>query len=107
MNEGSLNNFGLSPRNMETIFSVLKLYPEIKQVVIFGSRAKGNYHSGSDIDLAIMNSDVSLKGLTEIQQLFKESDLPYFVDIVDFSTLNHSDLKEHILRVGMEFYSIL
>jgi len=31
--------------------------------------------------------------------------LPYFVDLVDFSTLRHQDLKDHIIRVGKEIYS--
>jgi predicted nucleotidyltransferase len=105
MADSSLNSFGLSVRDMATIISVLKSHTEIKHVLIFGSRAKGNYHPGSDIDLAIMNSNVSPNTLGKIQDEFKESNLPYFVDLVDFTTLNHDDLKDHIMRVGKEFYS--
>ena len=105
MTDGSLNSFGLSRRDMVAIEVVLRSHSDIQKVVIFGSRAKGNFHPGSDIDLAIMNPHVSWSTLARMQDEFKETNLPYFVDLVDFSTLCHEDLKDHIIRVGKEIYS--
>lgn len=48
--------FGLSARNQHTLYEILAKYPDIQTVHIFGSRAKGNFHIGSDMDLAIMNA---------------------------------------------------
>lgn len=44
--------FGLSNTVISEICNVFKMYPDIEEVLIFGSRAKGNYRTGSDIDLA-------------------------------------------------------
>jgi predicted nucleotidyltransferase len=98
------NKFGLSLRDLESIHSILNKYSNIRTVVLFGSRAKGNFKSGSDIDLAIMNSDIPEETLIKIQNDFKESDLPYFVDLVNFQSLQHNELKDHISRVGVLFY---
>lgn len=102
------NNFdyGLNKRDMHTILSILSNYDEIKQVLIFGSRAKGNYHTGSDIDMAIIGNCVRYKTLRKIKNDFYDSSLPYNVDIINFETLTNEDLKNHILRVGKSIYSV-
>lgn len=46
--------FGLSNEVIKDISDVLKKHPNIDKVLIFGSRAKGNYTEGSDIDLALI-----------------------------------------------------
>jgi predicted nucleotidyltransferase len=45
--------FGLKPSTIECINQVFAQYPEIEQAVLYGSRAKGNYRRGSDIDLTV------------------------------------------------------
>ena len=48
--------FGLSPETLALINTCLRQYPEIVWAKIYGSRAKGNYQRGSDIDLAFSSS---------------------------------------------------
>ncbi len=43
MSKNKRNSFGLTERDMHTIMTILQKYPEIKLVVIFGSRAKGTH----------------------------------------------------------------
>jgi len=104
----SINNldYGLNERDMHTISSILSNYDEVKQVLIFGSRAKGNYHAGSDIDMAIAGNVVWYKTLRKIKNDFSDSSLPYNVDVINFESLTNEDLKNHILRVGKPIYSI-
>jgi len=45
--------FGLPPHAMTKICTIFRKYPAIKRVVLYGSRAMGNYRPGSDIDLCI------------------------------------------------------
>jgi len=45
--------FGLTEERREKIKSVLACFPNIEEVVIFGSRALGNYRLASDVDLAV------------------------------------------------------
>lgn len=97
-------HFGLKARDSATIFHIFEKYPEVSLVHIFGSRAKGNFHFGSDIDLAIMNEGVSFETVNNLKNDFEESALPYMVDLVNFNTLKHEDFINHIKRVGVEFY---
>jgi len=95
------NKYGLTARDMQTLLNVFAKYPEVKNVVIFGSRAKGTFTAGSDIDLAIMDRLSNETLLWEIKQDLEESTLPYFVDLVGYHFLQDSKFKEHIDRVGM------
>jgi predicted nucleotidyltransferase len=95
---------GLSERDMLTITGILRKYPDIWRVCLFGSRAKGTFHSGSDIDLAIMNAGLRETTIRRLKSDFEESSLPYFVDVVDFPSITHEALKDHILRVGVLIY---
>ena len=98
------NNYGLNQRDMQTISSILSKYDEVKNVLIFGSRAKGQYHPGSDIDIAIVDKNTRYLTLRKIKSDFSDSSLPYNVDLVNFTTLTNEELKNHILRVGRPFY---
>jgi predicted nucleotidyltransferase len=98
-------DFGLSARDRQTISDILVKYPDVIEVNIFGSRSKGNYKQGSDIDMAVMNEGVSDKTILRMKADFEDSSLPYKVDVINYPALHASDLKDHIRRVGVSFYS--
>jgi len=97
------NIYGLTERDMRTIQDIFKKYPDITEVRLFGSRAKGNYKQGSDIDLAVMNEGVSSKVIGDLAFEFEESRLPYMVDLINYPALRHKEFIEHIDRVGIVF----
>jgi|JI8StandDraft_1071087.scaffolds.fasta_scaffold260428_1 predicted nucleotidyltransferase len=103
MNQTS--NFGLSANAIEWITRVLKVFPEVEEAIIFGSRAKGTEKPGSDIDIAIKGNLDDYR-LTERLRLMLQEGLylPYFFDIVDYEKIENPALKEHIDRVGKLFY---
>jgi uncharacterized protein len=75
--------------------------------VIYGSRAKGNYRPGSDIDLTLFAAEGREIGHRELGDILDEVDdllLPYTMDLSVFAQLNHAPLREHIERVGKVFY---
>lgn len=45
--------FGLSQKVIEQIHGVLEQHPQVQEALIYGSRARGNYKPGSDIDLVL------------------------------------------------------
>lgn len=104
MNEQKRNIFGFTDRDMRTIESILSSCPEVITVYLFGSRAKGNYRLGSDVDLAIMNKGVGTGTVTKLQNEFSESSLPYRIDLVDFTRLTNQEFIDHINRVGIPFF---
>lgn len=105
----SVNNkdgqFGLSQKSIESICGVFKLYPEIEEVIIYGSRAKGNYKPGSDVDLALKGKNIAYYTILEVKYTLEEKlPLPYFFDVVHYNDIGNSDLVDHIDRVGKIFY---
>lgn len=97
-------NEGLSERDKNTIFKILSRYPEVTEVYLFGSRAKGTFQKGSDIDLAVMNKGIGNDTIKHLLANFQESSLPYFVDIVDYHSIEKKAFKDHIDKVGKLFY---
>jgi predicted nucleotidyltransferase len=95
---------GLTKRDADTICGIFNKYPDIKLVHLFGSRAKGTFKPGSDIDMAIMNDGTAAETITRIRGEFEESSLPYSIDLVSFCDITSKELKQHILRVGIELY---
>ena len=97
--------YGLSDRTLDTLNTIFRKYPGIKQAVLYGSRAKGNYRRGSDIDLALKTGDdFTFTDLLHIAGDFDDSDMPYFVDVSIYDGLSNPELKAHIDRVGKLLY---
>jgi uncharacterized protein len=91
---------GLTSRDLDTLHSLFSQYSGIQRVRIFGSRAKGNYRRGSDLDLVIDG----VYDYSELQSDIEESSLPYFVDILNPKDIWELPLQEHIQRVGKVIY---
>ena len=98
------NKFGLTERDMKTFQEIFMQYPDVDEVHLFGSRAKGNYKFGSDVDLAIINEVTSTQTIYKLLANFNESSLPYTVDLVNLPALTHQELIGHIIRTGIIFY---
>ena len=99
--------FGLNDSIITKIQHVFEKYPQIDKVVVFGSRAKGNFRPGSDIDLTLFGNELNQQLCSDIAEELDDLFLPYMIDMSVFDLLDHEDLKEHILRVGKVFYQQL
>lgn len=97
-------SYGLTTDETSTIVRIFAKYPEIREVWLFGSRALLKFQAGSDVDLAIMNSGVSGRIIRNVLSDFEDSNLPYFVDIINFPELKHTDIKNHIMQAGKLLY---
>jgi predicted nucleotidyltransferase len=96
--------FGLKPSAIEKIKAVFSGHPEVERVILYGSRAKGNFRPGSDIDLTICGEAVTLSQLFRIEQELDELLLPYKIDLSLLHKIDTPELLEHIKRVGKIFY---
>jgi uncharacterized protein len=103
-NDGGQLQFGLKERTLERIKEVFSGHPEVGQVIIYGSRAKGNYRDGSDIDLTIKGETVSLSELMKIEIELDDLLLPYKIDLSLLHKISDASLLDHIERVGVVFY---
>lgn len=96
--------FGLKETTISQINAVFTKYPQVESAIIYGSRAKGNYKPGSDIDLTLTGNDVDLPLIHKIELELDELLLPYTFDLSACHHLNNPDLLAHIDRVGKPFY---
>ena len=102
--ETSSPTFGLKPGVIDAMSKVFAAYPEVEQVILYGSRAKGNFKPGSDIDLCLVGSDLNLPSLLKIDTDLDDLLLPYKIDLAIRDHIDNPDLLAHIQRAGVCFY---
>ena len=101
------NNLGLSDTDMKIILDLLQNEKAVEQAIVFGSRAKGNYRNGSDVDIALKGENLDFRTVAHLSYVLnEETPMPYRFDLLNYQTLNNDALKEHINRVGKEIYSV-
>lgn len=96
--------FGLPESAIARICAIFAAHPEIEKAVLYGSRAKGNFKPGSDIDLTLYGSGLTHALLLDLLVELDDLLLPWMIDLSLFASLNHPALQEHIERVGKVFY---
>lgn len=95
--------YGLEHSDIKKIQAVFASFPEVEEVILFGSRAKGNYKPTSDIDLTLKGEKINLAVLHQIENDLDDLLLPYKIDLSIFEQIDNPDLIEHINRVGQMF----
>ena len=96
--------YGLTNVCIEKILSVFKRHAEIDEALLYGSRAKGNFQPGSDIDLTLKGEGLNLALLNKISLELDDLMLPYTFDLSIYRHIENKDLLDHIQRVGRVFY---
>jgi len=96
--------FGLSNTIIEKFVSVFQRYPGITEVVIYGSRAKGNFREGSDIDISLKGQDITEDIRRQVWLDLDDLNTPFLIDLSVYNSIDSESLKEHIQRVGKIFY---
>ncbi|MBP9192355.1 MAG: nucleotidyltransferase domain-containing protein [Ignavibacteria bacterium] len=96
--------FGLDKNVIEQIKNVFDEFPQIEEVLLYGSRAKGNYKPGSDIDLSLKGENLNHNLVNSVSIELDKLFLPYIFDISIFKQITNEDLIEHINRYGKVFF---
>lgn len=96
--------YGLSQETIAKICAVFARFREIDRAVLYGSRAKGNFKPGSDIDLALYGEALTRAVRSAVASELDDLLLPYTIDLSLFDELDHVKLRDHIERVGVIFY---
>lgn len=103
MADGQLK-FGLSPAIVADLRQIFARHPQIERVAIFGSRAKGNWKNGSDIDLAVMSQAMTDGEFTQLWNEIDNLPLVFKVDCLHWDKLSNLALKDKIVHEGQTFY---
>ena len=97
--------YGLPISTLQKIYGVLSRHPQVERAILYGSRAKGNYKRGSDIDLTLSGrADLTMGVLYKIMDELDDLLLPYTIDLSLYSNIDDPDVSAHIQRVGVTFY---
>ena len=97
-------SFGLPESLIEEIIDILQNHPEVEEALIYGSRAKGNYKEGSDIDMVLKGEHLNETIRNQIFWKIDELNSPYTLDLSLYNQITSQDLIEHIDRVGKALY---
>ncbi len=80
----------------KVLLSFLK--DEDVKVVLFGSRARGDFVNTSDVDIGIIaEKGFDRKKLILLREYIDELNIPYKVEIVDFSSVSR-EFKQNTLK---------
>ena len=90
---------GIKKKVIEEIRQLAVDY-NIQKVILFGSRARGDYHERSDIDLAVLSGDTNNFALA----VDEETSTLLMYDIVDLSLPVQEELKDRIYQEGIVIY---
>ena len=90
---------GIRPVVVEEIRDFAGQY-DVDQVILFGSRARGDYGRTSDIDLAVSGGDVTRFSL----DVGEDTSTLLMFDVIDLSRPVPEKLMEAIFREGKVIY---
>ena len=96
--------YGLKDIELQKLCKVFESNERIERVVLYGSRAKGNYKPFSDVDITMIGEELTHTDLNRISLAIDDLLLPYQFDISIFHTLKNEALIDHIHRVGITIY---
>lgn len=93
-----MKQVALSIKHLNMIKDILK---GPFQVILFGSRVKGTNYDASDIDICLKaDQPIPYLELSLLDEALEESDLPYFVDFLDYHRISE-DYKDTIDQDGI------
>jgi predicted nucleotidyltransferase len=88
-------NDGLEPEEKAKIIRLIKAVIPAAEIYLYGSRARGTYHHGSDVDIALGGKGLTRYNAGEVRAVLEGSRLPYIFDIIALDA------------VGNEFINII
>ena len=96
---------GLRHGVRRTLIDILSASPHVERIVLFGSRARGDYRPGSDIDIALSGGGLTLSELLWLKERIDETTIPQFVDLIWLEKVDDRRLRRNIEAEGVEWWS--
>ncbi|WLR55398.1 nucleotidyltransferase domain-containing protein [Mesobacillus subterraneus] len=88
----------------ESFYKLINIFTEysnsIDKVILFGSRARGDYNFASDIDLAIKFKNKN-EELVRISDMLSEANIIYTLDVIDYDQISNTVLIDFIDKEGI------
>jgi len=94
--------YGIDQDSWNRILSVLRGEPKIQEIILFGSRAKGTFQEGSDIDICLKGEHLDYHDLICLKGMVDDLDLPWEIGLLVYDMIDEPKMLEHIARVGIK-----
>ncbi len=95
----------ISDEERKILNSVFKEYQDQFEILVFGSRSRGDHKKYSDLDICLKGKDkINSSVITELKNIFQESNLPYTVDIVDWNNISKEfqvNIKDDLMPLNL------
>ncbi len=88
---------------IHTLVKKLSACDTVEQIILYGSRARGDNNPRSDIDLAVRCPSASSSQWMQLLRLMEEANTLYFIDLVRLDEASPG-FKERILAEGKTLY---
>jgi len=96
---------GIDNALLNKIIKLITDYKKPEKIIIFGSRANGNFKEASDIDIAILGKDWTDKDINIVKHNLDEFiKTPLKFDVLNFYALTRDKFKKEILEKGEVVY---
>ena len=95
---------GLPAADSAAVLTLLKQQQGVEQVLLYGSRAMGRNHRGSDVDLCLVAPSLNLEDLLLLGARLDDLLLPWRFDLQLQHRIDHPNLLAHIERVGVALF---
>lgn len=96
--------YGIKQEIWDKIISTMCTNSGVQAVILFGSRAKGNFRNGSDIDLCVKGPILSERDIRLLSSALDDLNLPWEIDLLSYEDIRDPAVIDHIDRVGIELY---
>lgn len=93
--------YGIKQETWDKIIRILRSNPAVEEVILFGSRAKGNFKDGSDIDICVKGTSLSDRDIIFLANELDELNLPWEIDLLRYEAISDQAVLEHIDRMGI------
>jgi predicted nucleotidyltransferase len=96
--------YGLKRKTFYQLLHFFQSYADIiEKIILFGSRARGDYKETSDIDIAIKFRKNN-EQLYRIQDDLAEVNIIYTVDVIDYDKISNGKLKSYVDQEGKTIF---
>lgn len=96
--------FGLEKTFYDQLINIVKRFPKVNKILIYGSRANNTAKPWSDFDLAVFAPDMSDQEFALLWNELMDVPLVFKLDIVHWDRLGDAKFKEKILKESQNFF---
>lgn len=95
------DKYGIPAESLKWLVKTIRKCGKVRDIILFGSRAKGCWRPFSDIDISITGNELDYQDLLSISEGVDDLLLPYEIDLLVFNDIKNPALIREIRDYGV------